>query len=346
MRRPTSHNRGAMTGTMLATLGLIALAGCGDGGRVDGQIGQTTPPELECDVTFSVDTAGEFGEIFFEVSFADAPGVFRGLGELLECEPLVAEAVLNLRNHLGDSPPSAELSISVVHAAFPQKLTVDADLVRCVFDADEAPVAADIVVERALVGEGGPAIEVAVTAIDCHPFGVTSTSTTSSTSVTLEDPCLDVACPPGEACFAGTCDTIDRYELDLSVIDEVTLGALQFDVDVASAPGVFLHGLDDRARCTRNPELRGGFESTHRCARPDHCTDVAGHAEGSIVVAETSAIGIEGPVVVTTCEFQSDGTAPVPGDFEITVVDASTPRTEPISPFPRVVVSAIRPILP
>ena len=324
---------------------MLAANACGDASPGGGSAGQTAQYDLECDVTFGVAESGAFHEVRFHVDFAAAPGRFRGDGSEVQCLRVIPPTVVVARNHLGDRTPRSELTVSVAHADLAKQFAVPADIVRCVFDADSQPAVGDFSVEQSENGDGH-SVQVAVSKVACRSLGTTTSSMTSSTTNTVEDPCLGIDCPQGQACFAGTCDTRDRYEIDFTLADDVLAGALQFDVDVSGAPGVFSFGDATQARCTRNPNLRGGFESTHRCASPDHCTDVDGHVDGSIVVAETSIVGMQGPVRVTTCEFQSDGATPQPDDFEIDIVDASDPHTIPIVPIPSVVVSAIRPITP
>ncbi|MEE8310765.1 MAG: hypothetical protein V3R77_00820 [Candidatus Binatia bacterium] len=331
----------------LLLIGLCMLAGngCGDASPGGAPAGQTVQRDLECDVTFGVVDSGEFHEVRFQVDFAAAPGGFRGSGSEVRCLSVIPLTVVAARSHLGDRTPRPELTVLVAHENLAKQFGVPADIARCVFDTDSEPAVGEFSIEQSESGDGH-AVQISVSKIACRAFGATTTSMTSSTTNTVEDACPEVDCAEGEACVAGACEMLDRYEIDFTLADDVVAGALQFDVDVSDAPGVFLFGDADHARCARNPDLRGGFEATHRCSSPDHCTDVDGHVEGSIVVAETSIVGMRGPVLITTCEFHGTAGPPRPDDFSITVVDASSPATVPIVPTPSVIVSAIRPILP
>ncbi len=144
--------------------------------------------------------------------------------------------------------------------------------------------------------------------------GATTTTTTGGTTTTL---------PPAQ------------FDIVFQLDDAVTVGALGFDVDYTAAPGDFVgSGGDAGAGGTLEcSSLAAGALATFN-------DDDAGTLSAGYIALG----GITGPADLATCVFQQSGpTAPVAGDFTITVTDASDTSLAPISPLPTVSVKSITP---
>jgi len=111
------------------------------------------------------------------------------------------------------------------------------------------------------------------------------------------------------------------------VNDEVSVGALQWDTDYASAPGQF-PGTADGVDCAALPGAgdAGDFWSAND-------KDLA----KVLTIAMTGVDGFVGPVDIFECRFKAS-VVPVPADFDVTVVDASHPDGTKILPLPPVTV--------
>ena len=113
--------------------------------------------------------------------------------------------------------------------------------------------------------------------------------------------------------------------VEFSLDDAVLAGALQYVADYSAAPGGFV-GSGASVECTGTAG--------------DFVTFNDAEATSELNAAYVSLSGFMGPTLVAQCNFQQVGpTAPVPGDFIVTVTDASDPGLNPIVPTPVVSVA-------
>ncbi len=110
------------------------------------------------------------------------------------------------------------------------------------------------------------------------------------------------------------CELSCRLRVAFHVTNEVELGALQFEVDYSGAAGDF-PGADDLVECeTVLPGATIAFND-----------DEAG---GVLKVAAVHATGFTGPAELAYCSFDP-AVLVNPGDFVITITDASDPMGDP-----------------
>jgi hypothetical protein len=113
-----------------------------------------------------------------------------------------------------------------------------------------------------------------------------------------------------------------RFRLD----DAVTLGALQFEVSYPHPDAAF-DGSDTSVDCTNTTT-----------ALPSYQDDDAGLL--TVALLAFGGPGVSGPGTISTCELTSAG--PITAtDLVVTVIDASDPDANPVSPLPSVSVSLV-----
>ena len=140
--------------------------------------------------------------------------------------------------------------------------------------------------------------------------------------------------PAGEACFGGACDTVGRFEVTFRLEDELLVGALGLEIDYAGVSGAFAQDANGE-RCKLSPGINALVAFNDVTSRHTLIVSIA-----------SGGTPFLGPADVFTCQFQSDGIAPVAEDFEIQVTDASDRKLEQIVPRPTIVASEIHEILP
>jgi hypothetical protein len=115
----------------------------------------------------------------------------------------------------------------------------------------------------------------------------------------------------------------------MDVVEALSYGALQFNVDYSSAAGGFA-GAADSVDCTSPLSTSGAIVTFND-----------DEAASTLRTGIISLSGFNGPATVASCTFDSTGGAPVAGDFAISTVDASDPGLSPISPLPTIQISSI-----
>ena len=122
--------------------------------------------------------------------------------------------------------------------------------------------------------------------------------------------------------------------VEFALVDAVTLGSLQFDVDYTAAPGEFVGS---------GPDIRNG--GTLQCV-----SMVSGalgafsdnDAERLLTAGIVKNSGFTGPITLATCVFTpNEGVDLGTDDLAITVTDAKDTNVQPVQPLPAVEVSAI-----
>jgi hypothetical protein len=273
----------------------------------------TVPPggTCECDITFSVTNVETLGALQYDTSYAGVGGGFDGAGGTVDCTRLAGDfAAFN------DIEAQSKLSSAFISAA---GFTGPIDVARCGYTRNSAvePVAGNftITITDQSKPDFSPATaEVGITDITCvcQGGGTTTTTVPPDTTTTTTG--------------GGT-----QYTVTFSLDDAVTAGALQFEVDYSGAGGDFV-GSGAGVSCTSPLSAGGAFVSFN---------DI--DASTQLNFAAVAIAGFTGPTTVANCTFDAPGGAPAPGDFAITVVDASAPDLSPIDPLPTVSVSAITP---
>ena len=255
----------------------------------------------DCTVTISVDDAVELGSLQIDVDYAAAPGEFRGSGSDVVCQALPA----GVFSAFNDIDVDRELKFSMISlGGFSGPL----DVVVCTFDP-VGPVSASafgltVVDSSNTNNEPVPFPAVSARLQGCgDPPPTTTTTTTSSTSTSSTS---STSMPA----LAGNCAI--RFDL----VTDVELGALQFDVDYAMAPGAFV-GEGEAVDCT--------VHTPSTFAANNHQSDVELLRSAFLFVA-----GFDGPGAVMTCGFASMGPVAVE-DFAITVTDSSGPDATPVA---------------
>jgi hypothetical protein len=263
-----------------------------------------------CEVTWAVTNTETLGALQYDTSYAGVGGGFDGTGGSVDCTRLAGDfAAFN------DIEASSTLSSAFISAS---GFTGPIDVARCRYTRNSSvePTAADFpvtITDQSKPDFSPAAATVEVTTITCTCSGGSTTTTTLGTGTTTT------------TVSGGNLSTV-TFDLD----DAVTAGALQFEVNYSAAGGDFV-GSGASVSCTSPLSAGGAFVSFN---------DV--DASTQLNFAAVAIAGFTGPTTVANCTFDSP-TPPAPGDFSITVVDASAPDLSPITPLPTVSVSAVTP---
>lgn len=147
----------------------------------------------------------------------------------------------------------------------------------------------------------------------------------------LESDCEVAA---AEECVGPDCPVL--YDVHFSLAAAVPLGAVQFEVDYATAPGAFL-GAGREVTCNRAAES-SALAAFHNCTGP---TQSGCDRAKLLRVGLAAAEPIETPAELVVCTMQTQVRAPKPHDFRLHVVEATDAGAEPISPTPLLYVTGI-----
>jgi hypothetical protein len=163
----------------------------------------------------------------------------------------------------------------------------------------------------------------------------TTTSSTSSTTVpggecVGDDECFDF----GIDCYCSfsTCHcSASQAELDLELVSDVPIGALQLEIGYESIGDSFV-GSGGAVECVSLVTQSGTFSAFN-----DH-EDLR---RVSAAFINLTGIGGVGPLALMRCLLQVGGVLPTASDFTIVVTDASEIDLSPVDPPPVVRVSRI-----
>ena len=166
----------------------------------------------------------------------------------------------------------------------------------------------------------------------------TGTSTTSTTSTTVTVDTTTTTNTTSTTVTTTTTVTLDQFNCNVifRLADDLTLGSLQYEVDYGNAPGEFL-GQGGQVECSDliDVDVLASFNDCDTASCPDFATK-----EEVLVSGIISVDGYEGPLNLAECTFRAD-VEPVAGDFQITVIEASDPDLNEISPLPDVIIADI-----
>lgn len=285
----------------------------------DGGVTSTTTTTLpviiqNCTLTFRMTTAVTVGSMQWETDYSDAPGRMRGLGSAVRCNSLVAGAL----SSFSDNDNAEVLTAGLVSLA---GATGPLDLAECKFDATGTPVLSDfdITVVQARdpdVNPIEPLPAVILKSLDC----ITATTTTSiiggSTTTLDGGTTTTIDGGPTTTLDGGTTTTLPGNTGTFNVTFRlnsaaVPIGALQFSVNYAAAPGDF-EGTAGDVTCSE-----GIVEALFA---PNDKDAVRTLTLGIIALDAFSA-----PVNVATCKFiaTTEADVPVASDFIVTIDDAT-----------------------
>lgn len=158
----------------------------------------------------------------------------------------------------------------------------------------------------------------------------TTTSTTTTISLTTTTLAPTTTLPPTTTTSSSTTTSVTlppAFECNIlfAIEDDVSVGALQYDVDYADAPGAF-RGSGAGVECS---DLTGSVASFNDKENEQIMT-------GGII----SIAGVDAPADLAECFF--NGTVPpVAEDFAIEVTDATDPSGTTITPTPVVFVKTV-----
>ncbi len=159
---------------------------------------------------------------------------------------------------------------------------------------------------------------------------LTTTTSTTSTTVTLET--TTTTNTTSTTVSTTTSTTLDTFNCTLTfrLADDVTLGSLQWDTDYGNAPG-FMSDSGGNVDCVSLvQDALAAFNDCDTASCPEFAQKEEVLDSGIIALA-----GFTGPLNVAQCTFVASIT-PVPGDFTITVTEASDPDLNAIVPLPDV----------
>jgi hypothetical protein len=238
--------------------------------------------------------SGPIGALQLAVDYSEAAGEVVGTGGDVDCTSHVPGTVVSFN----DDEANETLRMGFVSL---QGIVAPVRVATCRFVySQSAPQQQDFVidVEDASDPDFNP-IEVNVEpeVLPAPPTTIVSTTTSSSTTtLPTPDPFLYTVYVDVE-----------------SATDEI--GAIQLDLGYAGSPGEFVGthaNVDCRSRV-----------GSHRAYNDDEATS-------TLSLGFVSLNGFSAPISLVRCRYRSLEEAPVPGDFTITITDASTPDFEEI----------------
>jgi len=265
---------------------------------------------LACAVTWGVSNDVTLGALQFDTSYTNAQGEFEGSADQVVCTDLTGSLA-----SFNDVDAERRLSAGLISLG---GIDAPRDVIRCNFNTPSGdttpPVAGDFAIT--VIDATDPSLNpvtatMAITDITCTPVGGGTTTTAPATTTTAP---VTTTTGGGGSVFT----------IGFNLVDAVNIGALQFSVDYSGAPGGF-DGAADQVEC---------FDRTSSLASFNDDEGTTTLNAGLINLA-----GFSGPRLVVECNFTSTGTAPVAGDFAVTVEDAAQPDLTPISPLPTVSVA-------
>ena len=319
------------------------MAACGDSGSSGTGDAPATVAALACELTFGLKGDEAVSALTARVDCQLKTGRIVGEDRDTDCEPLVASVSIGYINRLCgpdehcSEGPGPKLYISVNGGR--REIVGPRDILRCRYEANRRPTVDDFTVILKDASDGmldDVDADFGITDITCKtPDGI-STTTTSSTSTTLD--CHEVVCGDGERCVGGACVADNLYELEFSLLDDVTLGAILILADYDCAIGDVL-GDNDATECEADPKLP--VASSFNDEKPD-AEQCGGGSDGRLHAGFITLNGVDGPATLFRCRFRAaDGYVPVPEDFVISILDVSYPDLRPVVPPPEIGVTLV-----
>ena len=295
-----------------------------------------------CNVVFSLDDSVTVASLQFTVMYDVMVMEFVGSDGSVSCSSLTPAFGRFFDNDVV-SPGSSTATLESALIAL-DGVTGPTNVVSCDLLSDYDLTPADFVVDVTDASDVGlelmsPFPAVSVASVTCVPSATTTSTTTTtlpvietttSTTTTTTLPVIETTTsttttttlPVIETTTSTTTTTLPSVEtfacqVDFTLVDELDLGSLQFDTMYDNTSGEFV-GTGNNAECTN--WITDGMASFNDA-------DTTRVLSTAIV----SLAGIQGPAVVSTCEFVAVGYVPSPGEFYVQVTDASTKTFDPAS---------------
>jgi hypothetical protein len=253
---------------------------------------------------FAVSNAETLGALQYDTAYPGASGTFRGFGTDVACGGIIGDFASF--NDLDDQDTLSTAITSTVGFTGP------IDIAQCSYTSLlPRPAADDFTVEvieqsRPDSAPASAIVEVREVACNCPSDRTTTTTTTLP----------EVGAP---------------YLVSFDLVDAVTLGPIQVEVDYGNAGGSFVGDGAD-VECTSPLTAGGAFVAF---------ADFSATAQ--LNFAAITATSYTGPTRLADCVFLAPDAAPSADGFIVTVVDAATPDLQPVVPLPTVSVSSITP---
>jgi len=269
----------------------------------------TIPRRLDCMVTFRLNNDASVGALQWDTAYDSAPGAFVGTGGDVDCAALPeAGDVIFSAN---DKESQKVLTIGMTGV---EGFTGPINIAQCRFKASVEPQASDyaITVVDASNPEGTPIVPlppVVISNISCT--GPTTTTTVPQTTTTTE---VVVTTTTNTTTTTGQGPSL--FAVTFSQTNNTTYGALQLGVDYSQAGGDFV-GSGATVACTK-------IAAAGSSAYNDN------DAQKKLGLGWISLDGSTGPQTLTVCDFQA-ASAPAPGDFQVTIEDATDVDFNPIT---------------
>jgi len=260
--------------------------------------------QVTCNVTVRLDDAVSVGSLQFNVDYSATGGDFDGSGGSVSCTDQTGSIATFFDDDAG--------TVDAAYLTF-AGFTGPTNLAICSMTAPVAPLPTDFVVtvtdgSDPLTTPLNPLPAASVSKVSCSGGGLTTTTTsTSTTSSTI---------PLNAFCW-----------IRVSMTSNEATGSLQYEIGYNSALGEF--------------EGSGGSVNCQNLVFGSLGTMADNEGAEHVGVAIISLMGFTGPTDLTRCGWLPYGADPVPGDFTLTVVDASDTGASPITPAPTIEVSDI-----
>ena len=265
-----------------------------------------------CRIVFRVPDDVTLGSLQWDTDYSDAPGFFLGNGGNVECASLIENSLAAFNDVDGEEILDSGL-ISLDGFSGPVNVS------ECTFKAQTIPVKDDfaITVTEASKPDLTPIVplpDVIIGQIDCD--GIVTTTLIGDTTTTTEPP-VTTTLPPADA----------TYKVSYTLASASGgVGALQWTTDYSTAPGAFI-GSGALVQCTN----RVGSA----LFAPNDVDATKMLTLGQIALTEFSA-----PILLADCNFLGTS-APVPGQFVVTIDDATNGNGDPITAVITVAVTLV-----
>jgi hypothetical protein len=265
----------------------------------------TLQPILTCQLFLRLDDDVTLGSLQVDIDYSDAPGQFPGDAGQVECSGLIGGGALTQFNDRSDEELMTVGIISVSGFAGPTNI---AD---CTFTANVQPVPADFDITVTEASDADPenpqpveGVTVSVVpGIVCEGNVVTTTTIGGGdTTTTLGDVTTTTVV------VGNTFNVAFRLTAASAAV-----GALQFHVEYAGAPGEF-PGVAGQVECTS--PIAGLFA-------PNDLED-----QNQLNLGIVSTAGFSAPTDVANCNFTGNGETPEASDFVIVIEDATDTTEE------------------
>ncbi|HEY2775113.1 MAG TPA: hypothetical protein VGK20_13790 [Candidatus Binatia bacterium] len=276
-----------------------------------------------CTLTYRLVDDVKVGSLQWDTDYSAAPGQMQGVGANVVCSTLVQGALAAF----DDNDAQKKLSSGLVSLSGIQGPT---DLAECNFVATTIPTLQQFVVTVTDATDPDlnditPFPDVIISNIDCIPVTTTTLPGGQTTTTTTQGGGQTTTTQGGGGQTtttvqgSGSTTTTTMFDgVSYGVTFRLTassagLGALQFSVNYASAPGNFI-GSDDQVECTSL--IQGALFA------PDD-----NDALHKLTLGYISLDAFSAPVDVAHCNFTANSAADIPvgSDFVVTVDDASDP---------------------